>query len=120
MAKRKPDDEHSDRTEEQQQGPVETAQPSADATIAVPDRMAAARAAKSVGGDGANWRKPKGSDIMYVIIGAKTANGHKTVVGMKRTRGQCRKQWDALREMALQIYDEVYILKCRRIEVDSL
>lgn len=120
MAKRKNEAGFEDLMEAQQQETIDTAQASVDISSAVNDRMKAAREAKSQVKAPVNGHKPKGADMAYVIIGETSAPPSKGILGIRRTRGQCRKQWDAVRDMAVQMYETVYVVKGKRIEVNSL
>jgi len=120
MGKRKREHEPEDLMEAQQQQTIDTAQTSVEISDSVPDKMAAARETKKNRPAGENGHKPKGADIVYVIVGTKVGTQTKSIIGVKRTRGQCRKQWDNLKEMASALFDDIHIVKGKRIEVNSL
>ena len=88
--------------------------------IPVEDRMAKARAAKQSRKPTNGTAPKKGADMLYVIVGETWAPPQKRIIGVKQTRGQCRKQYDAIKDFALGQFDDVYIVKGKRIEVDSL
>lgn len=120
MSKRKGSTEEVTGQEDAASFPADITQPESPPIDVPVDRMAKARAAKKDKTHDSNGHKQKGADILYVIVGESNATGRKSLVGMRRTRGQCRKQWEALKDMASQIYDTVYVVKGKRIEVYSL
>lgn len=120
MAKRKSEIEPEDIMEAQQQETIDTAKSSVEISNTVPDRMAKARAAKTQKPADENGHKPKGADMAYVIVGSQANPPMRKILGIVKTRGQCRKRMEAIGDLVQGMYDEVFIVKGKRIEVDSL
>lgn len=120
MSKRKPEIEETGLVGSigsGEEGSIHTEEVQAEHFI---DHMAKARAARKSGRKSKRPAPVAIGEMEWMLVGFKRDPYRANIIGTAPNRFQLAKKWQAMKDLAFQTYDGVYVVRGKRFDANSL